>query len=109
MCILIAEIIMILGGLYALIAGKLTVTRNAILYGWPARIAGIILLLPIPLVLTAGFIIGVLIEMDTLPSSAFGYVVIVELLSVLGCLLMVAIIGAMYKEDIKLPPEELGI
>jgi hypothetical protein len=36
MCTLIAEIIMLIGGLYALIAGKLKLTKNLRLEGWRA-------------------------------------------------------------------------
>jgi hypothetical protein len=84
MCALVAEILMLVGGLYALIAGKVRLTRNTYLQGWRARVAGLFLVAPLPLALLAGLLVGLLIGMGALPASAKSAAAIVELLLVLG-------------------------
>ena len=81
---LIAEIVMLVGGLYALVAGKVRLTRNMYLEGWRARIAGLFLAAPLPLALMAAFLIGLVIGVGALPASAESAAVIVELLLVFG-------------------------
>ena len=81
---LIAEIVMLVGGLYALVAGKVRLTRNMYLEGWRARIAGLFLAAPLPLALMIAFLIGLLIGVGALPASAESAAVIVELLLVFG-------------------------
>ena len=78
---MIAEIVMLLGGLYALIAGKVKLTKNLQLEGWRARVAGLFLAAPLPLALLTGLLIGILFGTDT---SIQGIATLVELLFVLG-------------------------
>ncbi len=87
MCILIAEIIMLIGGLYAIFAGKLKLTNSMQLEGTRARIAGVFLALPLPLAFGTGLVIGFLIELDILPQSLLAIVTIFELAFVLVGLL----------------------
>ena len=92
MC-LVVEIIMLLGGLYALITGKIKLTRGADLVGWKARVVGLILISPLPLALVAGLFLGLLIAVDILPASAQSIASIIEGLIVLGSLAGAAIFG----------------
>ena len=64
MC-LFAELLMFAGGVYALIAGKVTLTRSTRLTGWRARVAGLFLAAPLPLALGSGFMIGLLYSLST--------------------------------------------
>src|SRR5262245_47678776 len=57
--ILGAEIALLVMGLYALFAGKLTLTKQKVVRGTPARLLGILCLLPIPLSLLVGIVLGV--------------------------------------------------
>ena len=84
MCMLIAEILMLVGGLYALVAGKIRLTKNMHLEGWRARVAGLFLIAPLPLAFLAGLLIALLIGAGALPTSAQSAAVIVELLLVAG-------------------------
>lgn len=84
MCMLIAEILMLVGGLYALVAGKIRLTKNMYLEGWRARVAGLFLAAPLPLAFLAGLLIALLIRAGALPTSAESAAVIVELLLVTG-------------------------
>jgi hypothetical protein len=84
MCMLIAEILMLVGGLYALVAGKIRLTKNMYLEGWRARVAGLFLAAPLPLAFLAGLLIALLIRAGALPTSAESAAVIVELLLVAG-------------------------
>ncbi len=52
------EIGLLIAGLYALVTGKLTVTRNRVVYGAAARCLGLVALLPFPLMFGIGFIMG---------------------------------------------------
>jgi len=92
MC-LVAEIIMLLGGLYALVAGKIKLTRGADLTGWKARIVGLILISPLPLALLTGLFLSLLIAVDILPASAQSIAPIIEAVLVLGALAGAAIFG----------------
>lgn len=84
MCVLAAEILMLVGGLYALVAGKVRLTGNMYLEGKRARVAGLFLAAPLPLAFLAGLFIAMLISMGALPASAESAAGIVELLLVLG-------------------------
>ena len=97
MCILLAEIIMFGGGLYALIVGKIRLTKNVRLEGWRARVAGVILALPLPSAFLLGLVIGTLSGARILPPEALGYISIIELLLVLGGLIAAAVFGVIAK------------
>ncbi len=84
MCLLVIEIIMLIGGLYALIAGRIKLSNAISLEGWPARIVGIILIVPLPLALLIGMVIGVLISTGALPPSVLNYASIIDILLVVG-------------------------
>ena len=79
MCLLILEIAMLIFGLIGLISGKLTLSKNFVLQGTRARIAGAILALPLPLALLTGVILGVLISAGALPSNAVSFASIIEI------------------------------
>jgi hypothetical protein len=86
MCLLMAEILMLIGGLYALIAGRIKLSNAISLEGWQARIAGIILMVPLPLAFLTGALIGVLINTGALPPDVLGYASIIDILLVVGAL-----------------------
>src|SRR5688500_8932349 len=56
--ILGAEIAMLVIGIYALVTGKLTLSKKKVVQGTPARMIGIIGLLPLPLSFMAGVMYG---------------------------------------------------
>ncbi|MBI3158135.1 MAG: hypothetical protein HYZ26_00870 [Chloroflexi bacterium] len=112
MCILIAEIVMFLGGAYALIAGKLKLTKNVSLEGWRARVAGLILLAPLPLALLIGLMLGVLASTGAASADTLTFAPLIEIALVLGALIGAAVFGALAKpKDLPgggtpLPPAE---
>jgi hypothetical protein len=59
--ILGAEIALVVLGIYALVKGKLTLTKKKVVYGTPARLLAIIAFLPMPLSLMIGVIYGVVL------------------------------------------------
>jgi hypothetical protein len=83
MC-LIVEILMLIVGLIGLIGGKLTLSKNFPLEGRRARIAGLILALPLPLAFGIGLVLGVLIGTGALPSSATKYASCIDIGAVLA-------------------------
>jgi MFS family permease len=93
MCTLIAEVIMLIGGLYALIAGKLKLTKNLRLEGWRARVAGLILASPMPLAFVIGALLGVLVGTGVLPEEVVDYAGFVDIALVLLALVAVVIFG----------------
>lgn len=87
MCLLILEILMLIAGLYALIAGKVTLSKGLQLQGTRARIAGLFLVAPLPLALVSGVVLGILVAASgSDASSILGIATVVEVLIVLGCL-----------------------
>ena len=79
MCLLIAELIMLVGGLYALVKGRLKLTGSMTLEGRRARIAGLFLVSPIPLALALGFLLGFLANVGVLPIEVLGYTGVFEI------------------------------
>lgn len=59
MCILFLALGMLIFGIITLITGKFQITRNKSAYGAPARIVGVIMLLPLPLFFLTSFLLGV--------------------------------------------------
>jgi MFS family permease len=84
--ILALEIVMLIGGIYALIAGKLKLSKTMDLLGSRARIAGIIMILPLPLAFGFGLVIGLLIGMGILPSSLQSWSWCIEVIIVIACI-----------------------
>lgn len=52
------EIVMLIFGIIALVRGRFAWTRGTEVYGWPARIAGLVLLTPWPLAFVVGMVLG---------------------------------------------------
>jgi Na+/H+-dicarboxylate symporter len=50
---------MLIFGILALVKGEFSLTRDRVVDGWPARIIGIVLMIPMPLGFCIGFAIGV--------------------------------------------------
>ncbi len=103
MCLLVAEILMLAGGMYALIAGKVKLTNSISLEGWRARVAGIFLIIPLPLAFLIGILIGVLIGSGVLPYSFQGYAGLIELLLVVSALIGVLVFGFLIKPKEEAP------
>jgi len=96
--VLVLEIAMLVGGIVALITGKLSISRTLQLRGAPARIAGIVLLLPLPLAFAVGFAIGFLkaTQGKGLDESFRLVVGLVELGITLACLVVVVVMTAVW-------------
>ncbi len=105
MCTLIAEFLMLVGGVYALIAGKVRLTKNLHLEGWRARVAGLILMTPLPLALLMQMALASLLaRADPVPESVSNYGAIIHIALVLLALVAVVIFGYAVRE--KAAPEE---
>jgi hypothetical protein len=61
MCCLIVEIIMFVLGVIGVTQGRVALTRNRVASGTPARVAGVLLLVPLPVYILANVIGGVAI------------------------------------------------
>jgi hypothetical protein len=90
---------MLIAGLYALVAGKLQISSgSARLEGTAARVAGVILLLPLPLSFGAGALIGMIWVMQGKNVAELktnqGLLVGTEALIVLGCLVTAIFVGS---------------
>lgn len=94
MCGLVMEVCMLIFGIIALVRGNFTLTRNKVVTGAPARIIGVILILPLPLALLAGLLIGVYFGMQgRRPQDIQSIAIPVELGIILGCMLLAVVIG----------------
>ena len=100
MCTLIAEILMFVGGLYALIAGKIKLTKNLHLEGGHARVAGLILMAPLPIAILIGLALGA----GAVSGDIVDYAGFIDMALVLLALVAVVIFGYAVRE--KPAPEE---
>jgi phage FluMu protein Com len=96
--ILGAEIGLIIFGIYAMVTGKLTLTKTHIVRGTAARLIAVIALLPLPLSLAVIFTAGILAVnrgaiLDPNDSSARLKYSLIEAGIVVGCLIAVYAIG----------------
>ena len=106
MCLLIVELLLLAGGLYALIVGRVKLTKNLYLEGWRARIAGLFLVAPLPLAFATGILIGVLLGAGILPASAEQYLICIDPLLVLGALAGAVIFALLTKSKAPATTEE---
>jgi hypothetical protein len=98
MCFAIVEILLLLAGIYSLLSGHFKITNNLALNGKDARIAGLILIIPLPLVIGISMIVGALIRANVLPSMAEGYFQYGEISVVILDLILV-IVFANYRKN----------
>jgi hypothetical protein len=101
-----AEVAMICLGLYALIKGKFPVNAETkfVVQGWPLRIMGLIYLLPIPVSLLAGMVLGVwwVAQGKELTDRSFFWAgTALEGAVVVVCLLAAAIVSRLYRVPVK--------
>jgi hypothetical protein len=85
MVILILEMVMLAAGVVALVRGEIPLTKAYFVDGWPARIAGAVLLLPAPVAFLIGFIVRLVQGVPADPSALVLYVD-VPLMAVCGFL-----------------------
>ncbi len=86
MCGLILEVLMLIFGLIGLISGKLTISKKLKVKGTPARIAGFILIIPLPGTLLMGFLLGILLGNSLPLTDIQNIATLVEIVLDLGCL-----------------------
>src|SRR4051812_47520397 len=97
-----AEVAMLIMGLYALIVGKLMTNKKAkhVVQGWPARLIGVICLLPLPVSLVACTAVAALLVARGRPvtrESFFWVGTAIEGSIVLACVIAVAILSRVYR------------
>ena len=78
MAILILEVTMLVAGIVALIRGEIPLTKVHHVDGWPARMAGFFLLLPLPLAFAIGFVIGLVQGMPADPNNAANMTLLID-------------------------------
>jgi hypothetical protein len=97
MCTIVMGLGMLIFGIIALVRGQFTLTRTKVVSGVPARIIGFILLLPLPLMLASGLLIGVFYVMrgkQPRPEELQGVGAVMELGIIFLCFLAAVIVGA---------------
>jgi protein-S-isoprenylcysteine O-methyltransferase Ste14 len=109
MVTLILYVAMFVAGIVALVTGKFNVTGTKVARGAPARIAGIILLLPFPLSLMIGILVGIVMASSgKLPDQSTLLTVgaIVEFGVIAVCFtaaLLIAGMNAVPKDELRRP------
>lgn len=99
--ILGAEIGMLIFGLVALVRGKLTLTKTRIVRGPMARVLGIVAMLPLPLSIGVGVLIGFAMAVQHrrfVPDEWHGTFAIVEGGIIVACLVVVYALGWSFAE-----------
>jgi hypothetical protein len=82
------EIGMLVYGLYVLYSGKFQLSKQRIVEGGRARLAGLICVLPLPLAFAAGFILGSTGQLTDRGSAA-----ILEIIIVVSCLIAALVVA----------------
>jgi hypothetical protein len=108
-----AEVALLIIGLYALIAGKLPTNNKArhVVQGWPARVIGIICLLPIPLAFLVCMGVAMLLVAQgqvVTPDSFFWVGTAIEGSMIVLCLVVVAVLSHVYRTPVEPPQSEEG-
>ena len=96
---LIAEIVLMSFGISALVRGRHYISKKAEVTGTPARVLGIILLMPLPLALLGGMIaIGGYVSVNgEVPSEGSLWFLMPHIISCSIVLAVALILGAIYK------------
>lgn len=98
MCLLIAEIILLVAGIYAIITAKLPswfVGKGYYAEGPQVRVLGILLAIPLPLAFCSGLVLGIV------DPELLTYASIIEIVSTLG----VALIAVVMLRQIRKPEQ----
>ena len=90
--ILGAEIAMLFLGLYSLFTGKFKISKDRVVEGGTARLVGLFWILPLPVMLLVGFFIGATGNFQLFQNRS-GALIAVEVVVVLTCLIVGAVIG----------------
>jgi predicted Na+-dependent transporter len=98
------EVAMIFLGLYFLIKGKTLPSKDGqhVVKGWPARLIGIICLMPIPLSIVALSVWGIANNVDVSGKSFFWRRTAIEVGILLACLVVGASISRTYRTPVAL-------
>ena len=97
-------LIPIIFGIVILVKGQVMLTYNRKVYGVPARIIGVILLLPLPLTLFSWMLLGAFSAALDKPidEEKIGNAVIISVVAIIAlCLLAVIVIAIVYSEPIR--------
>ena len=89
------EIAMLIFGIYALIAGKMNMGKNKVVLGLPARLIGLIGLVPLPLSLLVGVVFGIIWAAQNRPMDGtfLGIATGIEVAIVLSCFALMMGLG----------------
>jgi predicted Zn finger-like uncharacterized protein len=102
--LLILSIAMFIAGIVALIGGKLHLTRNRVAEGAPARVAGAVWVLPLPLAILLGFVLAASAAATGRPvdlENATRTGIIIEVGLILVCFVTGVVIAAVYGKEPK--------
>jgi hypothetical protein len=99
MCMLILEIATLVAGLVVLIKGKISFSRSLVVRGAMARVIGVVLMLPLPLSIAAGIVVGVALaskglSQEEIVRRATSIGAIIEIAVYVACVVVAVIIGA---------------
>lgn len=100
MCLSIIGLAMLIGGIIALVKGEVAFTKTRKVTGAHARIIGVIMMLPLPLILLVGVAYGVMLAASgkTEIDASDPMMVVLEIVPVLGCGLLAVILGMVWSD-----------
>jgi hypothetical protein len=104
--ILGAEIAMIVLGLMAIVTGKMTLSKTKVVFGTPARILGVVAMLPMPLAFITAVPVAIVMGLQgraVMTNSAKLTFTLIELGIVVACMVIIYAVGGKYAEDPTLP------
>lgn len=100
MCTSIIGLVMLIGGIIALVKGEVAFSKTRKVTGGKARIIGVIMILPLPLIFVFGFAYGIMLAAsgDTEIDTTSPVLIMLEVIPILGCGLLAVILGMMWSD-----------
>ncbi len=93
-----AELGLLAYGVYVLITGKYALGKQRFVYGWQARVLGVICLLPLPTALLIGILIG-LSAAGTGKMPGAGVTTAIEVVILIATIVLITLLGKRFYQQ----------
>ena len=111
MCPCLLQVGMLIMGIFALAKGEVQLTRRKVVRGLPARVIGIILMVPFPSQVLLGIVWGVVLGLQgtdplTIQERIMRTAPFIDVAVTIGCALLAVILGVVLGKPPRIPQAE---